>query len=319
MKNYIVKYPKDKFLNHRKCNNISRWQRSDFEWSGTREKFIISPPSTNAQYLVKFPKYGINEIRTELFNCCLGLNLGLKLASYFPCIYKGRYGIITRSFLKPRSWLCPMKTLICLFSDTPNLQEHMGRHNTVLKEHNIDNIYTILDSLFEKSVLQKFFQMIGFDCLIGHGDRHWTNYGVLVYKEKEMDKSYFSPIYDTASGYLLELSDKALSEVLDKEVLDSSNWYRPKKKGLCKMTCSGDITTNHIELFEYILDKPKFKDYQLDLIKPIANFNIILVNHLLKSNFYMRDTSKDRRFIINKILKMRHNILASIMKERGFH
>ena len=251
-------FPKDKYLKYNKLNNISEWKRHEGEWVGTREKFIISPPNSDyPQYMVKFPKYGPNETNIELFNCFLGFNLNLRIASYFPCTYKEKYGVVTKSFLKNKSELWEMKELICHYSNLPNLEEKMGRDTDVLKEHDIDNIFLILKNEFGDGdkVLNDFFRMIGFDCLIGHGDRHWTNYGVIL-EEKNQKESLnykFAPIYDTASGYLLEMTDEKLKEMIKTDKLNDENWYRPKKKALCKIVCKQDIKTNHIELFEYII------------------------------------------------------------------
>ena len=262
----IVNLPKDRHLKCHKLNDVSSWNRDDAEWVGSREKFIVSPPNSKTRYMVKFPKYGENEIKIELFNCYLGINLNLNVASYFPCIYKSKKGIITKDFLNNSSQLWEMKELVCHYSNNPNLEEKFGRNPDVLKEHNIDNIYLILDTEFGKKILHGFFCMVGFDCLIGHGDRHWSNYGVVVDEAGGNLKYKFSPLYDTASGYLLEMTDDKLQEMLVGGTLDKEDWYKPKKKGLCKIICNDDLKTNHIELFEYIIDNQDFKNYASSLI-----------------------------------------------------
>ena len=204
-----------------------------------------------------------------------------------------------------------MKSLICHYSNNPNLEEKFGRNPDVLKEHNIDNIFLILETEFGDSVLQQFFSMVGFDCLIGHGDRHWTNYGVIVEENSEL-KYKFSPIYDTASGYLLELTDKKLKETIRSGKLNDEKWYWPKKKGLCKMTCNGDIKTNHMELFKYILGNENLSRYVPSLVAPIKNLDLSMVNQLLKGEGFEGLTA-DRKFTISKVLEMRKKILDSII------
>ena len=314
MGRFVVRFPKDEYLKHRKLNNISEWDRLNIEWIGSREKLIVSPPEQRLHYMVKFPNYGENEINIELFNCCLGLNLGLNIASYFPCKYRGKQGVITKSFLKPNSELWEMKTLICHHSNRANLEEKMGRHQEVLKEHDIDNIFLILQMEFGEAVLHDFFRMVGFDCLIGHGDRHWTNYGIVLWEQKAELKFRLAPIYDTASGYLLELDDEHLERVIKRGELENENWHKPQKKGLCKMTCSKNLKTNHIELFEYILKKNNFSKYILDLTYPIRKFNTKLVRCLIKNSFYLRKLSRNRKYAIIKTLEMRKKILTSIME-----
>ena len=316
----IIRFPRDPYLSHRKMNDVSSWIRSNDEWEGVREKFILSPPNSKTQYMVKFPNYGPNETKIELFNCCLGLNLNLDIAYYFPCTYMNRKGLITRSFLKKESELWRMKDLICRYSRVQNLKEMKGRDPSVLEEHNIDNIYMILEDEFGKdklgnNILKKFFKMIGFDCLLGHGDRHWSNYGVLVFLERV--EYIFAPIYDTASGYLLELPSDKLRKIIAEGKLETEEWHRPMKKGICKITFNNNFKANHVDLFEYILDSPNYREYITALTEPIRKFRIKLVRALFKNSFYLKDLSKDRKFSILKTLEMRQDILNSVLKKRG--
>ena len=257
----------------------------------------------------------------ELFNCCLGVNLGLDVAVYFPCVYgnssKQQYGVVTRDFVDANSQLWEMKELVCRYSNKPNLEEKFGRHMEVLKEHSVDNIYLILETEFGEKILHGFFRMVGFDCLIGHGDRHWTNYGVVVTENGDNLEYKFAPVYDTASGYLLEMSDEYLREMITKGNLDDENWYKPKKhKGLFKIICNDNPKTNHIELFEYILDNQSFSNYAPSLIEPVRRFNMKLTRHLLKNNFYLKDLADDRKFAIAKVLEMRKKILDTIISQK---
>ncbi len=80
------------------------------------------------------------------------------------------------------------------------------------------------------------------------------------------------------------------------------------------MTCSKNLKTNHIELFEYILKKNNFSKYILDLTYPIRKFNTKLVRCLIKNSFYLRKLSRNRKYAIIKTLEMRKKILTSIME-----
>lgn len=312
---YTVKFPRSTHLSHHKFNDVSKWKHVDDEWVGVREKFIVTPPDSNSRYMVKFPKYGFGETCVELFNCCLGLNLNLNVASYFPCIdEEGRKGIITKDFLTSEAdELWEMKGLICHYAKKPNLEEMFGRNPDVLKEHSIDNIFLILEEEFGKKILLKFFSMVGFDCLIGHGDRHWSNYGIII---SEDGSCRFAPIYDTASGYLLEMTDARLKEMIANKKLDDEDWYRPRKRGLCKIICGDNLKTNHLELFEYILDSPEFRCYVPSLIAPVRRFDMKIARHLLKNSFYMENLGAERKFAIIKVLEMRKKILDSIIEQK---
>jgi len=316
---YKAILPKDLALSSYRMNDVSNWTRINTEWMGARKKFILIPPQAKNKYMIKFPNYGENEILIELFNCYLALNLGLKTASYFPCIYRGEKGIITKSFLKQDEYgseLWEMKELICHYSGVANIEFKMGRDKEVLLEHDIDLIQMILANEFGEKILPAFYQMVGFDCLIGHGDRHWCNYGVILSYSSAAKKLEFnfSPIYDTASGYLLEMTDLQVEEILKNKTLDDTKWYFPKKKGLCKMTCQGNPKTNHIDLFAYILETEKNPKYIDALIAPIKKYNSKIVTHLLGNHF--SELSSERKSVIIKILEMRFAILKELIIQR---
>lgn len=318
---FRIKLPQDPFLNPYKLNDVSNWTRVDTEWMGARKKYILFPPSSNQKYMIKFPNYGNNEILTEIFNCHLAINLKLNTALYFPCIYKGEMGVITKSFIKQEaqgSELWEMKELICHYSNLPNIEFKMGRDRDVLSEHNVDFIIMILQNEFGEKVLPDFFRMIGYDCLIGHGDRHWCNYGVILSYQKNLKslEFNFAPIYDTASGYLLEMPDDMVNKILSEKSLDNEEWYRAKIKGLCKITVKGDPKTNHIELFEYLLENKDYTKYSGQLIDPIKRFDIKTVKHLLGN--YFKDLSPQRKSVIIKILDKRNEILRNLIKQKGF-
>lgn len=314
-----IKLPNDPFLSPYRVNDVSSWTRLSTEWMGAREKFILMPPGSQNKYLIKFPNYGENEIITEIFNCYFAQNLNLTTAFYFPCVYNGQKGVITRSFLKQGvgAELWEMKELICHYSNVPNIEFRLGRDKDVLLEHNIDSIALILQTEFGDGVLFDFFRMIGFDCLIGHGDRHWCNYGVILSQEKNQVLNFrFAPIYDTASGYLLEMSDEALHKILESDLLDNEDWHKPRIAGLCKITCNNNHKTNHVELFEYILENSSYTKYIDALLTSIRKYDERVVRYLLGN--YFSQLPKFRQTAIIKILEMRSGILKKSATQRGF-
>ena len=188
------------------------WESSDVEIRGTREKLILRNKKQPAWYLFKKPKYGRMEINTEVFNSILANELQINHVQYFPVRFRDEEGVLCKSFLdehKEESFgLTEMKILICNATGRPDLREKRGRDIEILQEHNIKNIFDIIKQQgYENDILNDFFKMIGLDALIGHGDRHWCNYGFLTSKRREGNVK-FAPIYDTSSGYLTEIQDE---------------------------------------------------------------------------------------------------------------
>ena len=173
-------------LHRDKFNSLDEklWKYKDFEIRGTREKLILHNINQKAWYLFKKPKYGKIEIHTEIFNSILANELGINHVQYFPVTFNNEEGVLCKSFLDEHKeepfGLTEMKVLICSDSGKPDLKEKQGRNIEILEIHNIEHIYNIIKKeCYGNNILEDFFTMIGFDALIGHGDRHWCNYGFL--------------------------------------------------------------------------------------------------------------------------------------------
>mgnify|MGYP001579460002 CR=1 FL=1 len=303
--------------------DLSSWLEIGLEASGAREKKILQHPHTKKWYLAKFPKYGSFEIVTEIFNSILAAELGIHHVQYFPIVYKNKLGVVCESFIDPiaRSEgleeLWEMKELVCRYSGLPNTEKKFGRDPEVLKEHNLDNIFLILETEFGKSVLPPFFEMIGLDALIGHGDRHWSNYGVVVSARNNQIRAKFAPLYDTASGYLTEITATKIAseaELLKKTLrtdLCNEEWYRVKRAGLCKITVPNDIKANHFDLMQRIIAFPTMNCYKVSVAKAFRNFDKKLPRAIIKR--YFNDLSEYRVQIIETILLTRHRLGCSVL------
>lgn len=313
--------PKDKILHNKRFVDVSSWVNLNQEWAGTREKYILTPTKEPTKYLIKFPEYGLNEVFIELFNCYLAMSLNINTAMYFPCSYKGKEGIITKSFLDNNSQtneLWEMKELICEYANNIELGKKLGRDKDVLQEHDIDNIYMILNEEFGPSVFPRFFEMIGFDCLIGNSDRHWENYGIILSSTKDGPLNFrFAPLYDTATSYLVGWPDEKIVELFNSGGLDDCKWYEPRsKKNTCRITVNGDARTNHFDLLRHIIHSDEYSKYLTSLMRPVRKFDIKIAKSLLKN--YCPGLSNFRKEVIIKMLSMRQKIMLDILgKEKN--
>lgn len=293
--------------------NLDNWTALNIEPGGAREKSILRREGASAKYLFKIPKYGSFETTTEIFNSILGVELGIFHTQYFPGVRGGRSGVFCRSFIDEAKAeeLWEMKELVIRHSNRPDLSGKMGRHKESLSEHNIENIFMILQAEFaSEAIFRSFFEMVGFDALIGHGDRHWSNYGVIV--SLNPFKVRFAPVYDTASGYLTEHSEAKCREMLNTYLRDPS-WFRPKKPGLCMITLPNDIKANHFDLLEYILEDSNMKRYTPSLRKAFRACSPKLVRAILSR--YFDGLENARRLTIESILEMRLRIGNEIFRK----
>ncbi len=296
------------------------WSSKNFEMRGAREKALFYKVDQKELYLFKKPKYGKMEIYTEVFNSVLANELKINHVQYFPAKFRNTKGILCKSFLneygKQPFGLTEMKILICRYSGQPDLDERKGGSIAILKEHNIKNIFNIIKNEgYSDDVLENFFTMIGFDALIGHGDRHWCNYGFLSSKSKENNVK-FAPIYDTASGYLTEITEdlKLKNKLLQ---LDDEDWYQSKAKikGLCKITVPGDYCSTHFDLLKYILEDKNMNKYKASISLAFIKYNPCITQVILKTFFPF--LTKTRKQIILKILNKRHSIGMKIITRKN--
>ena len=296
------------------------WFSKDFEIRGAREKTLLNNRDQKEWYLFKNPKYGIIEIYTEVFNSILANEMEIDHVQYFPAQFNNKNGVLCKSFLNEYGTepleLTEMKILICRYNRQPDLDEKKGRDTEILKQHNIKNIFDILKKeTYDDNILKDFFKMIGFDALIGHGDRHWCNYGLL---KPKMKNSYirFAPVYDTSSGYLTEVDHEfQLKNKLSD--LDDDKWYDEKAriKGLCKITVPDDFRSTHFDLLRYILKDKSMAKYKGSVSWAFNKYSSQTVQAILK-RFFPKLTDL-RKEIILKILEKRYNIGIKIIKKGG--
>ncbi len=227
-------------------------------------------------------------------------------------------GVACQSFIDPASKaaaledLWEMKELICRHTGLASAEKKFGRDTDVLREHHIDNIFLILDTEFgDVNVMRSFFEMIGLDALIGHGDRHWSNYGTVVSFKKGNPSAKLAPLYDTASGYLTEIEDATRLEAMLAKDLRDESWYSPKRTGLCKITIPGDIKANHFDLLKRILGQDQMKRYIAHVAKPFRSFDPGLPRAIIRRFF--PELEPNRQKVIETILITRHRIGCRIL------
>jgi hypothetical protein len=295
-----------------KTINISHWIDLGPESVGTRAKRVLRHPNTGALYLAKFPRLGRLEIAVEVFNGILAAEIDINHVRYFPIIFGDKEGVVCKSFIDRAvrgEELWEMKELVCRHSGDASLpQKKFGRDEDVLREHNIVSIFLALESEFGESVLRPFFEMVGFDALVGHPDRHWQNYGIIV--SADLD-GRFSPVYDTASGYLLGHKDEAVIKTYKTDLLNDE-WYRPTNmKGNSKITVPENIKCNHFDLMEHILSNSSMEKYRHSLGKAFRNFDPRLPRTIIRK--FLPNLPKLRADIMERILLKRYALGRKIL------
>ncbi len=313
---------KDNDLRRDQFNDISSWKKMQPELKGTRIKSIFKKSNGDSTFLFKEPNDKL-EILGEIFNSILATELNIEHVQYYPAIYYGKKGVVCERFIQPRakvSELWEMKELLYRYSSklqklsSEEFKSLKGRNEAAAIEQQIDNLFLILEDEFGDSIFPSFFEMIGFDALIGHTDRHWENYGVLVYLNKKGNINMkFAPLYDTVTCYLIgSFNDEQVEKMLNKE-LEDPKWYKTKSRDISKIKVPNDLKSNHFDLMRFILNDNNMKKYHNSLSKAFDNFDIKKVNQIFK-RFFPHE-SRVRKKAIIKILKHRYSISKQIIKK----
>lgn len=296
------------YLNHNYTLDISSWASLGLEMKGTRNKQLVVDPSTKATYLFKTPKHS-HELFNEVFNSILCNYLSIKHVEYYNAVRNGVRGVLCKSFLNvaENEELWEMRELLTRYSNKINPKEkHFGRDKIVQSEHNIETIFMILKEEFGNHMMPKFFQMIGFDALIGHTDRHWENYGFIIYNKDGSLHYKFSPIYDTVSAYAYSsLEAQQLSKLLSQST--ESDFFMHRSDKFSKISLPNNmIKINHFDLVKHVLNDPDMTKYSPCVLKSFKGYDHGLGKYIFSR--YFKKLDETHKHLVLQILAKRREI-----------
>jgi hypothetical protein len=161
-------------------------------------------------------------------------------------------------------------------------------------------------SEFEIKLVKGLVEMLAFDCLIGHNDRHPYNWGVIVPIFKAQSPR-FSPVFDTARALFWNVRETRVKQMLsDRRQLET---YIAK----CAPPFSWDKEPD-IDFFRIIgLIWKHFEKYK-------SNIEKFLDEGTLNNTLQMVDKefedlmSGERRQLIQECLHLRHQKLVEAIK-----
>jgi hypothetical protein len=202
---------------------IDKWLNKSVEYIGSKAKsWYINPNAEpgleDRPYLYKEPKVGTGEDWSELVAYHIATLLGLPCAEYQLATLNGRRGVISLSFVPETGEgivgtefvvnKVPGYTDLGFFRRTP---------------HTLDLVWEIIESHNAKppigfplpegivSATDVFTGYLMLDALVGNGDRHDENWGLVRLQAEYMNCPpglYLAPTYDHAACLGRELPDK---------------------------------------------------------------------------------------------------------------
>ena len=166
-----------------------------------------------------------------------------------------------------------------------------------------DENYEIIGGLIE---------MLTFDALIGHNDRHPYNWGVIVPLRKDK-KTSFSPVYDTARALFWNVPENRIRQMMtDRNQLDK--YIRKCEPPFCWDKESG------IDFFRLIGLIWNGYERHRDKIETFLNIAPLEDSIQILEADFSRLMSAERRELIKRCLHLRHKLLSEAVnsfREKG--
>lgn len=262
------------------------------------------------RYIAKVgSKFYPNESITEQLLTRIGQLFGLKIADSKLRLIDGQVRFLSRYFLDRHNEQ--------LIHGAQIFEQSLGKDEYAqLAEDKNESAYFTFQmvceairtsfSEFEFKLVKGLVEMLAFDCLIGHNDRHPYNWGVIVPIFKAQSPR-FSPVFDTARALFWNVPETRVKQMLsDRRQLET---YIAK----CAPPFSWDKEPG-VDFFRLIgLIWEHFDKYKPHIEK-------FLEESPLNDTFQMVDKefgglmSSERRQLIRECLHLRHHKLVEAIK-----
>lgn len=256
-------------------------------------------------YIAKFgTKFYANESVTEHLLTRIGQHFGIRIADSHLRIIAGQVRFLSRYFLDQatQSLVHGAEILARVLGEDAvreieNEKLERDFYTYQMIREFIQNSFP-LDS---DAILADFTEMLAFDALIGHNDRHPYNWGVVV-PIYDTGNVSFSPVFDTARALFWNDSEEKVRQRLN----DERALERYVKKSKPIVSWDGRNNINHIELIELICRE--FPNYD-ERIEPYTQSDVLERALQVLDTEFRQLMSEDRRKLIKKCLRLRQSLL----------
>ncbi len=158
----------------------------------------------------------------------------------------------------------------------------------------------------EKQIVRGLVEMLAFDCLIGHNDRHPYNWGVIVPIYK-VQRPRFSPVFDTARALFWNVPETRVKQMLsDKKQLET---YVSK----CAPPFSWDKQPD-VDFFRLMALIWNQVDSYKPHVEKFLNEATLKRTHRILDREFGRLMSSDRRQLIAECLHLRFRKLNETIR-----
>ncbi|MEK6283260.1 MAG: HipA domain-containing protein [Acidobacteriota bacterium] len=156
---------------------------------------------------------------------------------------------------------------------------------------------------FEENLVKGLVEMLAFDCLIGHNDRHPYNWGVIVPIYKQQSPR-FSPVFDTARALFWNVPESRVKQMLrDRRQLET---YIARCAS--PFSWDGEPTVDFFRLIGLIWEH--FDKYKPHIEKFLKEAELQQTLRTIEKEFSSM-MSSERLLLVQECLRLRHEKLKA--------
>lgn len=156
-----------------------------------------------------------------------------------------------------------------------------------------------------EKIIKRFVEMLTFDCLIGHNDRHPYNWGVVVPIQKSRVPK-FSPVYDTARALFWNIPEARIRQMLT----DEQQLEKYVNKCAPPIGCDKEPNVDFFRLIGLIWEH--FEGYRNNIEKILPPAPLELGCEIVDKHFGTL-FSQERSQLIKRCLRLRRKKLLGVI------
>lgn len=172
--------------------------RNSIEYDGATLKFGITV--NNENYIVKLPKKNISSLLSEHIASQFIHGLGINCHETWIGYYNGNIAVIMRDFTNSKYKLRSYRSIHQSKMDTSS-DDKDYTYKDIL---NVINSIEHMKPIVKQQVIEQFWEQFICDAILGNRDRHWGNWGYLVYNNNYK----VAPIYDNGGSLFPGVEEK---------------------------------------------------------------------------------------------------------------
>jgi hypothetical protein len=258
-------------------------------------------------------KFYPNESITEQLITEIGKSYGLKIADSKLRVVDRQVRFMSKYFLDRKVEQLTHGAEIYEYSlgkeNYAQLAKNKTEHDFFTFEMTAEALRQLFPQNAEK-IIKGFVEMLTFDCLIGHNDRHPYNWGVIVPVQKARAPK-FSPVYDTARALFWNISESRIRQMLT----DEKQIEKYVKNCMAPIGCDKEPNVDFFRLIGLIWEH--FEGYRTNIGKFLSYAPLKLSCEVLDKQFGTL-FSEERSELIKRCLGLRRKkLLEAIPSYRG--